>query len=345
MKIALTIITVFIIVWVLFSEDNAYQRIALSFVHDGNKLSGAIMVPKNRPGPFPVLAFVHGDGALPFDAYGYYRPLWNRLAQQGIASFSWDKPGIGSSQGDWESQSMDNRADETIAAIEMLKRRSDIKLDKIGLIGYSQAGWVLPLVAGKSNDVKFLVMVSGAINWMDQGAYLTRTRLMREGYSETQIKQAVEEHYTASEIYFAPSSPYERYLQAHRNNAQLHPGRGEPMTPRRFRFVKLNWLYDARDNLKDIHCPTLAIFGQHDVNVNIKESVSVYQEQFARSGNKDLYIKVFPEAQHALLKNQYFDEIVPGIGFFAKFEILGEDAFADHYLDFVVNWISEKTAD
>ena len=63
---------------------------------------------------------------MPYDAYGDYRPLWGRLAERGIASFSWDKVGVGNSQGDWQSQSMDDRAEETVAAIEMLNKKAQV---------------------------------------------------------------------------------------------------------------------------------------------------------------------------------------------------------------------------
>jgi pimeloyl-ACP methyl ester carboxylesterase len=341
-KAVLITALVFVVVLVLFIDNDAYQRVALSFVHKGNRLTGTIMLPENILGPFPVVVFVHGDGAMSYDAYGYYHPLWNRLAKQGIASFSWDKPGVGGSQGDWENQTMDDRADETIAAIEVLKKRSDIDANKIGLIGYSQAGWVVPLVAGKQNNMDFTILVSPVINWMDQGAYLTEKRLAGEGYSQIRIKQAVERHYNNSENYFASTSTYDRYIQAYQEESIANRNGETPMTPQRFRFAKLNWHYDARDSLKDINCPTLVLFGEYDLNVNITESIEVYQEQFTASGNQDLDIRVFPKAQHALLKSKYFDEIVPGILFITKFEVLGEDAFVDHYLDFVVNWVAEK---
>ncbi len=323
--------------------NGKYQKVAVEFKHEENYLSGSLVVPEDRSGPFPIVVFVHGDGALPYDAYGYYRPLWNRLAEQGIASFSWDKPGVGSSQGDWENQSMDDRADEVIAAIEMLKKRTDIAPGKIGLIGFSQAGWVLPLVASKSDYPDFMIVVSGAINWMDQGAYLTETRLAHEGFSDEKIKEAISDFRDSSNKFFSPSFTYDEYFQYYHNNAVLRESSGEPMSLQRFRFVKLNWRYDARESLKDIKGPTLAIFGDQDLNVNVSESVRIYKEIFEESGNRNLTIKVFSGAQHGLLKNKYFTEIVPGIGFIVKLEILGDDAFTDGFLDFVVNWVDEKS--
>jgi len=85
--------------------------------------------------------------------------------------------------------------------------------------------------------------------------------------------------------------------------------------------------------------PTLAIFRNHDLNVDTQESIHVYKDIFEKSGNKDLTIKRFPDAQQSLLKQEHFKEIVPGIGFIIKLELLGEDAFAEGYLEYVADWV------
>ncbi len=334
---------VLLMVFLLAGCNESYREVPISFEHEGSRLSGSIMLPRNSQAPYPVVVFVHGDGAAPYDAYGYYRPLWDRLARQGIASLSWNKPGIGDSQGDWESQSMHDRANETIAAIEMLKRRADIAPDNIGLLGYSQAGWVLPLVASQEDHADFMVLISTAINWMDQGDYLTKTRMVREGFSDEQIRQVIEAGRNASEQLFSETSTYEEYLQYYQANAELKEMGEAVLTPQRFQFVKLNWRSDARESLKNITSPTLAIFGGHDLNVDTAESIRVYKKIFKESANENLTIKIFPQAQHSLLKQKYFKETVPGIGFIVKFEILGEYAFADGFLDFVVGWIKKET--
>jgi len=281
---------------------------------------------------------------LPFDAYGYYRPLWDRLAKMGIASFSWDKAGIGKSTGNWESQSMDDRSEEVIAAIEILKQHADIALDKIGLIGFSQAGWVLPLVAKKSNYPDFMILVSGAISWMEQGAYLMQSRMTRKGFSQTQIDKEINNHFQSSEELLSSSSTYEEYLQSHHSSTAIYEKRRKPMSRQRFLFAKLNLRSDARDSLGDILCPTLAVFGAQDLNINSPESARVYEEEFIASGNTDWRIKMFPGAQHSLLKEKYFKETNPGVWFMIKFEILGDAAFADGLLDLVVSWTEDRVS-
>jgi dienelactone hydrolase len=47
-------------------------------------------------------------------------------------------------------------------AFEYLKNRSDIDGGRIGLLGVSQAGWIMPLAAVRAKDLAFLISVSGA---------------------------------------------------------------------------------------------------------------------------------------------------------------------------------------
>ena len=81
-------------------------------------------LPKNKyilEEKTPLVIFVHGDGKLGHDAFGYCEHIWNELAKKGIASMSWDKKGIGQSTGKWLNQSIEDRANEVIAAIDFMK--------------------------------------------------------------------------------------------------------------------------------------------------------------------------------------------------------------------------------
>ncbi len=88
--------------------NSHYKKESLEFMHGNMRLSGFITLPENRTKPFPVLIFVHADGPTPYDSYGYYPYLWKRLAEKGIASYSWHKAGVKNSEGNWLKQSMDD---------------------------------------------------------------------------------------------------------------------------------------------------------------------------------------------------------------------------------------------
>ncbi len=324
------------------SDNKQTNTSRVDFIHANNHLAGTLTLPEGS-GPFPVAIFVHGDGAMPADAHGYYNYLWKRLADNGIASYAWHKAGVNRSTGNWLTQSMDERADEVIAAIEMLKQRNDIMASKIGLIGYSQAGWVLPLVAKKSAYPDFMVIVSGAINWINQGDFLTRNRLLDEGFSRAQIQQAYACNRQEQHV-LQPTSSYAAYQQYHKNiSPECKKFSAGKMDKARFKFVKLNLNSDAREGLTKIQCPTLAIFADKDVNVNVEESEREYRSAFAASRNSRLTIKIFENAQHSLFKSQYISGINPGWSAIIKMELLGEDIFAENYLNYVTQWVKQTT--
>ena len=50
--------------------------------------------------------------------------LGDAFLDDGIASQSYDKPGVGESEGDWTTQTFDDRADEAVAAAQFLSATS-----------------------------------------------------------------------------------------------------------------------------------------------------------------------------------------------------------------------------
>src|SRR5688572_32193810 len=79
-----------------------------------------------------------------------------------MAVLGYDKRGVGGSTGDWRTASFEDLAGDVVAAFEYLRTRSDIDRDQIGLLGVSQAGWIMPLAAVRAKDIAFLISVSGA---------------------------------------------------------------------------------------------------------------------------------------------------------------------------------------
>ncbi len=79
-----------------------------------------------------------------------------------MAVLGYDKRGVGGSTGNWNTASFDDLADDVVAAFEYLKTRSDVDSRRIGLLGVSQAGWIMPLAAVRAKDLAFLISISGA---------------------------------------------------------------------------------------------------------------------------------------------------------------------------------------
>jgi alpha-beta hydrolase superfamily lysophospholipase len=313
----------------LVSELSNAERV--SFQHKENVISAYHLAPDDKNNVKGVILFVHGDGAIPYDAHGYYEHIWNHILDSGYAVFSWDKPGVGNSGGNWLLQSMKDRQDEVRAAISFLKEKYNYTEGQIGLMGFSQAGWVVPAVANNNRDVSFVIGVGFSMNWMDQGWYMTKTRMLQKGASKLEIDNAYKEH--LKELDFLKSNPdYTDYLERYTGDEEL-------MSEDRFVFVKKNYLSDATEDYKGITQPMLILLGEEDLNVNVRNTELVLQEVFVNRRN--IKIHMIPDATHSLLKHPEFNTQKPGLGVFLRLVWDGEKAYSTRFINYLKKWLDE----
>ena len=116
-----------------------YRQQAIRFQNGEVDLAGVLCLPHGSP-PYQAVVFIHGSGPAGRDGLTMFPPMWETFAQRGIASLSWDKPGVGESSGDWRFQSAIDRAQESLAAIQFLQQHPEIDASRIGFWGSSQAG-------------------------------------------------------------------------------------------------------------------------------------------------------------------------------------------------------------
>lgn len=316
-----------------------YTAVPQSFRHGKEALSGDLLLPTS-PGPHPLVILVHGDGPMPRDGFGYYRPLQTALARAGYASFSWDKPGVGASSGNWEAQSMQERTDEVLAAARQLRQRPDIDRARIGLWGISQAGWVMPLALARDPQLAFMISVSGAVNWTEQSRYLTGERLRQEGYLPQQIQTALRWNRQVND-WLQAGVRYPTYLQ---RMAKAPPGCQEPMSEARWYFAMRNLNADVRTHLPQVRVPVLALFGAYDRNVDVTQSLSVYRTLLHQSGDPRSAVRLFPNADHGLIPATGPIQIdgrssLRNLLRLLRIEVLGELAFAADFIDAQLDWL------
>ena len=135
----------------------------VEFASHGATLSGSIVFPDNQPIRAAVV-FIHGSGKQTRNL-----GLAERFAREGIVALVYDKRGAGKSGGEYEgTQSVSEKniallADDAASALKMLASHPSVKGVPVGFAGISQAGWIGPLAAEKSNLAKFLVLWSGPV--------------------------------------------------------------------------------------------------------------------------------------------------------------------------------------
>src|SRR5690606_7054210 len=69
--------------------------------------------------------------------------------------------GTALSEGDFKTATSANFATDVEAGVEYLKTRREIDKMKIGLIGHSEGGLIASMVASKSDEIAFIVLLAG----------------------------------------------------------------------------------------------------------------------------------------------------------------------------------------
>ena|SRR5215471_11124154 len=128
--------------------------------------------------------------------------------------------------------------------------------------------------------------------------------MRRDGFSETEIGEAVAYMNLKWQVARAGGYGWDRLEVATRSargkrwaeRVQL-PNKPEDIVP----SWKLQMSFDPMPPLEKVKCPVLAIFGELDTLTPVAETTANYQKGLQKAGNKDVTIKVFPNADHALL--------------------------------------------
>jgi uncharacterized protein len=149
-------------------------------------------------GPFPAIVMGHGSGTV---TRHQGSSLARRLVDAGFAVLRYDKRGVGDSGGVYETAgNVANServfpilAGDMLAGVEFLKTRSDVDPSRIGLFGVSQAGWIIPLAASRSSDVKFMILVVGPTvsvgveNYYSSLVEVTLTTSLEDAYARSRV--------------------------------------------------------------------------------------------------------------------------------------------------------------
>lgn len=147
---------------IVFSQSNDFTIQDVKFQSQGITLAGSILEPKN---PFAAVVIVHGSDPVKREI-----AFAKRLAKEGIAVLTYDKRGVGESGGIYVGPSVGtNNIDTTNLnllsndaneAVKIFRPYLKNKKTPIGLVGFSQAGWIIPKTASKNQQIKFMVLFS-----------------------------------------------------------------------------------------------------------------------------------------------------------------------------------------
>jgi uncharacterized protein len=269
------------------------MRTTVGFAAGSLRLAGEIFMPEDE-GPFPALVFVHGSGAA---TRGDWEDEARYLAERGIATLAYDKPGCGNSTGDWTKQSFDDRAVETVAALRFVQRQSGIDPATVGLLGASQGAWIAPMAAAVSDDVSFVVAASASgVTPREQDRFRVEQELRSGGFSAEEADQALASWDTRDRR-LEQGEPASAILAAERRL------REKPWysvlsfsEPDALDFVRRNWKFDPGPYLERCCCPVLAVWGAKDAIVPVERSRAIFEETLGARAQ----LVVVPGSDHHL---------------------------------------------
>lgn len=332
------------IVSLTWRRDDAAPRLArrveiekredVRFSNGDIQLAGTLIKPNTR-GPHPAIILVHASGA---EDREYLLPFAHFLVRRGIALLGYDKRGVGGSTGDWRAASFNDLAGDVVAAFEYLKTRKDIDSQHIGLLGWSQAGWVMPLAAIRLKELAFLISLSGAgVSAAETTVDQTRNEMTARGMKPETIEQIV--GLMKLQYEFARTGKgWDDYLAA-REKLVAKFGRAPETYPATaddpyWDFIRRLYFYDPAPTLRQLTLPTLALFGELDNNIVAEKNKAAWESALRDAGNKDYTVRILPKANHMML------EAKTG----SNAEIGSLQRFVPTYFATVSDWLTARIA-
>ena len=310
------------------AQEPQFNEREVSFQNGSVELRGTLMLPA-MTGRHPAVVFLHGSG--PATRAGA-RTYAEEFARIGVASLFFDKRGAGASSGSWITSSLDDLAADALAAVEYLKTQEELDSGRIGFWGVSQAGWVATLAASRSQDVAFMILISGGGASPRESELFSYGRAFEEaGFTEPEKVDAL----GSLDLYFD-------YLATGEGRAQLVARLEAAREGRLSQFARqlsqilpseenrANWswvaTWDPVPSMARISGPVLLMFGDHDTNHPTAVAVEKWREGLRQAGNEQVTIMVFPGAGHGIRMREGYTGT-------------GRPPFADGYEDLMLGWL------
>ncbi|MGM0620940.1 MAG: alpha/beta hydrolase family protein [Bacteroidota bacterium] len=264
----------------------------------GLKLAGTLTIPENADDS-PAAILITGSGAQDRDETIFgHKPFWviaDYLTRNGMAVLRVDDRGVGGSEGNVNDATSEDFSSDVVAGQDFLKGRNEIDPAKIGLIGHSEGGLVAPMVASRSEDVAFIVLLAGPGVPGEEILY-EQIKLINQaaGVSEEQLEQNLKTQKAIFEIVRTEEDSVKRLdrLQRTFSNGMYPMMQAEQKKAIDMQLQSVNntWFryflsYNPRPALRRVKCPVLALNGEKDLQVPPKQNLPAIEKALTEGGN------------------------------------------------------------
>ncbi|HKM55919.1 MAG TPA: alpha/beta fold hydrolase [Isosphaeraceae bacterium] len=280
-------------------------------------LAGTLTEPEGS-GPFPAVILISGSGPQDRDETLFeHKPflvLADALSRRGVAVLRVDDRGVGGSTGSLLNATSDDFAGDVLTGIALLKSRPEIDARRIGLLGHSEGGIIAPMVAARSPDVAFIVLLAGTGLPGEEIAYLQGQAVFKAmGVGDKKLTDVLD----LQKRFFAilknekdekaADARMRELVRATQESLSEEERKAigdiEALVTAQLKMVRTPWFryflsYDPRTALAKVKCPVLALIGQKDRQVPPKENLSQIETTLKAAGNTAITVKELPGLNH-----------------------------------------------
>jgi pimeloyl-ACP methyl ester carboxylesterase len=291
---------------------------------DGAHLPGTLTIPAAAdfgPGPHPAVLLITGSGVQDRDetllGHKPFLVLADHLTRRGYAVLRVDDRGwAGHADPLGKEATTKTYADDALAVLSVLKAQPEADPKRLGLIGHSEGGLIAPMVAVRSPDVAFIVMLAGTGVPGREVLREQSTALLRaEGMPPALLEQRAKEQQSLFDLMDRGATLAE--LRAHiraLGRQQLGLKDDDQETPEQAKqldqiaqtqaaSVDSPWMrtfltLDPRDALRQVRVPVLALNGSLDMQVLPNQNLPEIEKALKAAGNTDFTIRVLEGLNH-----------------------------------------------
>lgn len=286
----------------------AVKEVKVKNKKGGHQLAGTLTMPHGK-GPFPAVVLVSGSGPQNRNSEVFdHEPFWvlaDYLSRAGIAVLRYDDRGVAQSTGDFNGATSEDFAEDALAVWEFLRKQKGVDKKRVGMIGHSEGGMIVPIAYAKRPELNFAVLMAGVgipvkdllleqLQAVGKAEGLEQAVLdsqMQEnarifGWLNTLSKEAARDSIQQMLAHARMALPVGDVAARQAAEAQHEAVLNMFMDPWFLFFIK----YDPAPYLQKLQCPVLAINGDQDVQVVSKSNLTGIQNGLTAGGNKNYKI-------------------------------------------------------
>jgi dipeptidyl aminopeptidase/acylaminoacyl peptidase len=293
--------------------DELPRKEAVTYFSGKITLAATLLIPAG-PGPFPGVVIIHGSGSST-RSNPWTSAYASAFVERGIAVLHPDKRGAGESGGNWREATFTDLADDAISGLHFLASNHKIDTSRIGLIGFSQGGHVVPVAATRSSAVRFVINVSGSVvPMMEQIRDEIRLMAEREGLTDDELAtvQSINEkgiHYALTgEDWTGYAEALMEAKKGRLSGTDVIEGFPTEQESPTWQFVDVIGDFDPLPYWRKVDVPTLFLYGGRDENVDVYKSVDIIEESLTHTG-LPYSLLLFRNNGHGLFRDDAMDFI------------------------------------